>query len=207
MESKNAQGQIGRKSKLSRLLSLKWMDVFCLSKENVASIQGGRRSKQEILSRWGSTRLWADLVQGCSATPKQFASVPLLRSSFHTKPSLPVPPFSTGIQPSGHLLAALPWLVAQGTPFQSLPQPPPCSTELWHYVRSSLKWGLWDERLQLSSNLPVPLERGQSPSLLPNSSPSLTCVTCATEVLRGPLESLGMKVNPFSISNSFYGNN
>lgn len=134
MESKNAQGQIGRKSKLSRLLSLKWMDVFCLSKENVASIQGGRRSKQEILNRWGSTLLWADLVQGCSATPKQFASVPLLKSSFQTKPSLPVPPFSTIHWDSAFRSPAgcSAWLVAQGTPFQSLPQPPLCSTELWH---------------------------------------------------------------------------
>lgn len=39
-----------------------------------------------------------------------------------------------------------------------------CSLQqLWHYARSSLKWGCLGEHLQLSSNLPVPPERGQEP--------------------------------------------
>lgn len=111
MESKNAQGQIGRGTKLSRLPALKWMDVFCLSKENKTSIQQRRRSKREILSRWAWTLLWAGLVQHCPAPPKQFSAVPLLKSSFHTKPSLPLPPFPTvhwESHPSGCLLAPLP---------------------------------------------------------------------------------------------------
>lgn len=151
------------------------MDVFCLSKENAASIQGRRKSKQEILSRWGSTLLWADLVQHCSATPKHFASVPLLKSSLHTEPRLGVPPFST-----------IHWELAFRLPAGCPPLAPACGmltgssgheehlsrallslfsagTGLWHYVRSSLKWGFLAEHLQLSSSLPVPRERGQEP--------------------------------------------
>lgn len=88
-------------------------------------------------------KFWTGGARHCFELILYKAALPLL-SSLHlclcwraaSKPSpvclfLLFPP-STGIQPSGCLLAALPWLVAQGTPFQSLPQPPLCSTELWH---------------------------------------------------------------------------
>lgn len=194
-----------------------WMSS-ALARRTGHQFKKRRRSKQEILSRWGWTLLWADLVQHCPAPPKQFSSVPLLKSSFHTEPSLPAPPFSTIHWESAFRLPALPtyyfWDINRQQCHEEhffrafLSLLPAASPELWHHVRSSLKWGILAEPLQLSSNLPVPAERGQEPtSLTWMSSSSLTCLACETEVTESPWESLGMKVNPFSISNSFYGNN
>lgn len=60
-------------------------------------------------------------------------------------------------------------------------------------IVSGPHWNEGSGHLQLSSNLPLPLEWGQQ-HLLPNSSSNLTCITRGTEVSKGPWESLGMKV-------------
>lgn len=146
---------------------------------------------------------------GCSATPKQFASVPVLKSSFHTKPSLPVPPFPTIHWESAFRLPAGCSALAPAFGTRSTFPEPSSAASLQHWaltlcqvltemralgICSSAQTSHchWSEGSSISYQIPI------------QTSPVSPVGQKCQRVLGSPLE---WRSSFFSISNSFHENN